>query len=125
MASCYHPEARFRDIAFDLQGIKRIHSMWHMICDTDIHATFEVIDATGRDGRVNVGSAFAAGLLQVVFAILSVIQWLVIIAAVISWVNPDPRNPIVQFLYRTTEPLLRLLLPPNRKRPRTTAAFLA
>jgi YggT family protein len=66
---------------------------------------------------MNVGGAFAGALLQVVFAILSVLQWLVIIAAVISWVNPDPRNPIVQFLYRTTDPLLRpfrRILPPRR-----------
>ena len=66
---------------------------------------------------MNVGGAFVAGLLQVVFAILSVIQWLVIIAAVISWVSPDPRNPIVQFLYRSTEPILRpfrRILPPGR-----------
>lgn len=66
---------------------------------------------------MNVGGAFATAVLQVIFAILSVIQWLVIIAAVISWVNPDPRNPIVQFLYRTTEPILRpfrRLLPPAR-----------
>lgn len=68
---------------------------------------------------MNVGGAFLNAVLQVVFAILSVIQWLVIIAAVISWVNPDPRNPIVQFLYRTTEPILRpfrKILPPNRTR---------
>jgi YggT family protein len=66
---------------------------------------------------VNVGTAFTAAVLDVILAILSVIQWLVIIAAVISWVNPDPRNPIVQFLYRSTEPLLRpfrRLLPPGR-----------
>jgi YggT family protein len=66
---------------------------------------------------VNVGGAFLRAMLEVVFAILSVIQWLVIIAAVISWVNPDPRNPIVQFLYRTTEPILRpfrKILPPHR-----------
>ena len=66
---------------------------------------------------MNVGGAFATAVLQVVFAILSVIQWLVIIAAVISWVSPDPRNPIVQFLYRTTEPILRpfrKILPPRR-----------
>ena len=56
---------------------------------------------------MNAGGAFATAVLQVVFAILSVIQWLVIIAAVISWVSPDPRNPIVRFLYRTTEPILR------------------
>jgi YggT family protein len=66
---------------------------------------------------MNVGGAFLGAVLEVFFAILSVIQWLVIIAAVISWVNPDPRNSIVQFLYRTTEPILRpfrKLLPPRR-----------
>ncbi|HJW14147.1 MAG TPA: YggT family protein [Thermoanaerobaculia bacterium] len=66
---------------------------------------------------MNIGGAFTAAVLDVIFAILSVIQWLVIIAAVISWVNPDPRNSIVQFLYRSTEPLLRpfrRLLPPRR-----------
>jgi YggT family protein len=65
----------------------------------------------------DVGGAFAGGLVTVVFAILNIIKWLVIIAAVISWVNPDPRNPIVQFLYRTTEPLLRpfrKILPPGK-----------
>jgi YggT family protein len=66
---------------------------------------------------LNVGGAFMVAVLDVLFAILSVIQWLVIIAAVISWVNPDPRNSIVQFLYRSTEPILRpfrRLLPPGR-----------
>jgi YggT family protein len=66
---------------------------------------------------VNVASAFTAAVLQVVFAILTVVQWLVIIAAVISWVSPDPRNPIVQFLYRATNPMLRpfrKILPPGR-----------
>lgn len=33
--------------------------------------------------------------------------WIIIIRALISWVNPDPWNPIVQFLYRVTEPVLR------------------
>jgi YggT family protein len=66
---------------------------------------------------VNVGGAFVGGLMTVVFALLNIVKWLVIIAAVISWLNPDPRNPIVQFLYKTTEPLLRpfrRLLPPRR-----------
>ena len=65
----------------------------------------------------NVGGALAGSILDVIFIILNIIKWFVIIAAVISWVNPDPRNPIVQFLYRTTEPLLRpfrRLLPPRR-----------
>ena len=66
---------------------------------------------------MNVGGAFAGAVLTVVLSILFVIKWLVIIAAVISWVSPDPRNPIVQFLYRVTGPILRpfrRLLPPSR-----------
>jgi len=33
-------------------------------------------------------------------------MWMVIIRAFISWVNPDPYNPIVRFLYQVTEPIL-------------------
>jgi YggT family protein len=33
-------------------------------------------------------------------------MWLIIIRALLSWVNPDPWNPIVQFLTRVTEPIL-------------------
>jgi YggT family protein len=33
--------------------------------------------------------------------------WIIIARAVISWVSPDPFNPIVRFLYRVTEPVLR------------------
>ena len=33
-------------------------------------------------------------------------MWIVIARAVISWVNPDPYNPVVRFLYNATEPLL-------------------
>ena len=62
---------------------------------------------------------FAIGNLLYAFAtiadfILTLANWLVIIRALISWVNPDPYNPIVRFLYRTTEPILapfRRLLP--------------
>jgi YggT family protein len=38
--------------------------------------------------------------------VLIAANWLVIIRALISWVNPDPYNMIVQFLYKTTEPIL-------------------
>ncbi len=38
---------------------------------------------------------------------LTVYMWIVIIAAVISWVNPDPYNKIVRFLYAVTEPVFR------------------
>ncbi|MFA5305339.1 MAG: YggT family protein [Candidatus Omnitrophota bacterium] len=38
--------------------------------------------------------------------ILTVLYWLILIRALVSWVSPDPYNAIVQFLYKTTEPLL-------------------
>jgi YggT family protein len=38
--------------------------------------------------------------------VLWLYMWIVIARAVISWVNPDPYNPIVRFLYSATEPLL-------------------
>ena len=40
--------------------------------------------------------------------------WIIIARALISWVNPDPYNPIVRFLYRVTEPVLR---PIRRRMP--------
>lgn len=54
---------------------------------------------------------FVAGnLLSSVAAVLHLLLqgyiWVVIIRAVISWVNPDPWNPIVKMLNRLTEPLL-------------------
>jgi ketosteroid isomerase-like protein len=53
MADCYDPTASFRDIAFDLKGKARIHSMWQMIGqNTDIRATFEVLHADEQEGRV-------------------------------------------------------------------------
>lgn len=38
--------------------------------------------------------------------IMTIAYWLIIIRAFISWVNPDPYNPIVQFLQKATEPIL-------------------
>ena len=37
---------------------------------------------------------------------LTFYTWIIIARALISWVNPDPWNPIVQFLTRATEPIL-------------------
>lgn len=66
---------------------------------------------------MNFGDTVLASLLDVLFIVFQIIKVLVIAAALISWVNPDPRNPIVQFLYRATEPMLRpfrRILPPRR-----------
>lgn len=46
--------------------------------------------------------------------LLTALNWLIIIRALISWVNPDPYNVVVQFLYKVTEPILapfRKLIP--------------
>jgi YggT family protein len=40
--------------------------------------------------------------------------WIIIARALVSWVSPDPFNPIVRFLYRATEPVLR---PIRRRMP--------
>jgi len=47
--------------------------------------------------------------------ILNIYIWVIIAAAVISWVTPNPYNPIVRLLRRLTEPVMapiRQLLPP-------------
>ncbi len=38
--------------------------------------------------------------------VLSAYIWIVIARAVLSWVNPDPYNPIVRFLHQVTDPVL-------------------
>ena len=43
---------------------------------------------------------------SVVGFVLTVYMWIIIVRALISWVNPDPSNPIVRFLYSVTDPLL-------------------
>lgn len=45
-------------------------------------------------------------LIPVLDLIFTAAYWLIILRAVISWVSPDPYNPLVQFLYKTTEPML-------------------
>jgi YggT family protein len=49
--------------------------------------------------------------------LLNLYSWVIIAAALITWVSPDPRNPVVRFLRQVTEPVLapiRRLLPPWR-----------
>ena len=45
-------------------------------------------------------------LAAVVNMLLTIYMWIIVARAVISWVNPDPYNPIVRFLYSATEPVL-------------------
>lgn len=45
-------------------------------------------------------------LATVAYLVLNLYMWIVIIRALLSWVNPDPYNPIVRFFYAVTEPVL-------------------
>jgi YggT family protein len=58
---------------------------------------------------------FLNAVAYVLDTVLTIYMYVIIARAILSWVNPDPYNPIVNFLYRATEPVLyrvRRLLPP-------------
>lgn len=65
-------------------------------------------------------SQFLLAVAQLLNYVLSAYMWVIIIRAFVSWVNPDPWNPIVQFLYRVTDPVLR---PIQRRLPMTGIDF--
>jgi YggT family protein len=52
-------------------------------------------------------SNFIFALAKIIDIVLTIYMWIIIFRAVISWVNADPYNKIVIFLYRATEPVLR------------------
>jgi len=51
-----------------------------------------------------------ANLLEALATLMSIVlqlyMWVIIARAILSWVSPDPYNPIVRFLYNATEPVL-------------------
>ncbi|TKI69866.1 YggT family protein [Sulfurimonas crateris] len=49
------------------------------------------------------------GLGAIALTLINIYMWVVIITALLSFVNPDPFNPIVQFLYRVTNPAYSLV----------------
>ncbi len=50
---------------------------------------------------------FVDALAALIDYVLWAYMWVIIIRALLSWVNPDPYNPVVRFLYQITEPVLR------------------
>lgn len=56
-----------------------------------------------------VGGTFILAVATILHQIISIYIWVVIIAALVSWVRPDPYNPIVQILGRLTEPVYRFI----------------
>lgn len=49
---------------------------------------------------------FTYALAVVINYALTIYMWIIVARAVLSWVNPDPYNPIVRFIHNITEPLL-------------------
>jgi YggT family protein len=49
---------------------------------------------------------FLGAVARLLDLVLWAYMWLIIVRALLSWVNPDPWNPVVQFLTRVTEPVL-------------------
>ena len=57
------------------------------------------------------------GMISLIMNLLHIYSFIIIAAALITWVQPNPYNPIVQFLRRVTEPVLkpvRGLVPPEK-----------
>jgi len=51
-------------------------------------------------------SNLLAAVAEVLHWVLNIFMWIVIARAILSWVNPDPYNPIVRFIHNVTEPVL-------------------
>ena len=51
-------------------------------------------------------SNFLSAIAFVLDKVLDIYIYIIIGRAIISWVNADPYNPIVRFIYRATEPVL-------------------
>lgn len=49
------------------------------------------------------------GLGSIVIGVINLYIWIIIITAILSFVNPDPYNPIVQTLYRLSNPAYSLV----------------
>ncbi len=65
MASCYHPKAHFRDIAFDLRGVDDIYDMWRMICRPEVDLRIVdgslVVEADDRAGCAKLVEKYKFG----------------------------------------------------------------
>lgn len=56
-----------------------------------------------------LGNSFLLSVIGVIQILINAYMWVIIITALISWVNPDPYNPIVQILYKLSAPAYRLV----------------
>jgi ketosteroid isomerase-like protein len=52
-AECYAMDARFRDIAFDLEGRSEIAAMWHLVCSRGVEITYRFVRADEATGSAS------------------------------------------------------------------------
>jgi len=63
-----------------------------------------------------------AKIVEMLDGLLTIYKYILLASVIISWVNADPYNPIVNFIYRVTDPLLRRI---RRHMPDTGALDLS
>ena len=63
---------------------------------------------------------FLLAIAKILHIGLTLYMWIIIGRAIISWVNPDPYNTIVRFLYAVTEPVLYII---RRRLPTSFGGF--
>ena len=51
-------------------------------------------------------SGFSHGIIGILVSLLNIYMWVIVIRVLISWINPYPYNPIVQFLRGVTDPAI-------------------
>ena len=78
------------------------HSSGRWSAPPEAHASWGGARPDVRRSRI-----FILALARLLELVLWAYFWIIIARAIISWVSPDPFNPIVRFLYRVTEPVLR------------------
>jgi YggT family protein len=54
-------------------------------------------------------NALLGSIFTIILTVVSLYKWVIIISSLLSWVRPDPYNPIVQMLHRLTEPAYALV----------------
>ena len=64
---------------------------------------------------MDLGGNLITAVVTIIDYLLTFYMYIIIGRAIISWVSPNPNNPIVNFLYVATEPVLsyvRKIIPP-------------
>ena len=88
--------------------------LFRQVCDAVQHAHRNlVIHRDIKPSNVLVSESDGRPVAKVIDFVLLFFMIVVIARAVLSWVSPDPYNPIVRFLYGATDPLLRRSVSPS------------